>query len=263
MMIRRSAAAMVAILGVAAIAAAQPNVNSAKLNTRIFNDFPGSSLGSTNAYPGMVQISDANLVNTPPGGFANRHNWRVSADGGATNATFMNSHNYSLFADVTLSGTGNGEVGMQLSPWWSQNVDGVMMLNGVSGEVAMFGGRLPFYSFTAAQSVNYVKGTTVRFGFEYAARSNSAADPAQIRYWYNTLNSGWLNFDEGNPTEPFGTWGAVNDATAGGYLQVVGPETGAGNLIGTWENIAYVPTPGSMGVLALGGLLAARRRRRA
>jgi hypothetical protein len=262
MVMQRSAAVLVASLGLAAAAAAQPVVNGASLNTRIFNDFPNSTLGTTNTFPGVVRISDANLVNSPPAGFANRHNWRLSADGGATNATFMNSHSYSLFADVTLSGTGNGEIGIQLSPWWSQNVDGNLMLNGVSGEVAAFGGRLPFYSFTASQSVNYVKGTTVRVGFEYDANSNTAADPGAIRYWYGNLNSGWLNFDEGNPGEGFGSWGALNSATAGGYLQVVGAQTGTGDLVGTWANISYVPAPGSMGLLALGGLLAARRRRR-
>ena len=54
-------------------------------------------------------------------------------------------------ADVTLSGTGDGEAGLQISPWWSPNVDGRFNVRTPDGEVACFGGRLPFYSFTGDQ----------------------------------------------------------------------------------------------------------------
>lgn len=263
MTIHRSAAALVGCLGLAAVANAQPNVNGATLHTRVFNDFPNSTLGTTNAYPGVVQISDGNLVNTPPSGFANLHNWHLSANGGASDAVFNNGDMFSLFADVSLTGTGQGELGLQVAPWWSQNVDGRFNLRSTDGEVAVFGGRLPFYSFTAAQGVHYVGGTTVRIGIEYNPNGLSSASPAQIRYTYGGLDSGWLNFDEGNPMEPYGTWGMLDDARVGGYMQVFGAQTGTGTAIGTWGNISYVPAPSSLALLAAGGLLTSRRRRRA
>lgn len=254
----RSTSFLVAAFGLAAAAIAQPNVNSSKLNTRVFNDFPNSNLSTINNYPAQVQISDSNLVG---GGFANRHNFRLSTDNGATNAQFQNSDSFSIFADVTLSGSGNGEIGLQVSPWWDPNVSGVLFMNGSTGEVAAFDGRLPFYSFTASQAVHYTFGQTVRLGIEYAAHSNTAGDPGQIRYWYGALNSGWINFDQGNPAEGHGSYGVLSPAYVGGYMQAPGAAVGAGNLTANFTNIAYVPTPGVASLLAFAGLAASRRRR--
>jgi hypothetical protein len=256
---QRFAAAFVGIVGLGAAAVAQPNVNGAHLNLRVFNDFPTSTLATNNAYPAQVQISDTNLTGS---GFANRHTWHFSDDGGATDATFLNAHRFSFSADVRASGTGAGEVGLQLSPWWSLQADGQFMMNTTTGEVACFGGRLPFYSFTAAQAVHYTLGQTIRLGIEYDPHSLTAGDPGQIRYSYGALNSGWLNFDQGNPGEdpPHGLWGILNPAAAGGYMQVVGA-TSLNGLVGTWSNITYIPSPGVGAVLGLAGLMAARRRR--
>src|SRR5215471_13306846 len=139
-MINPRFAACAGVVGLAAAAVAQPNANSAKLNLRVFNDVPGSTLATNNAYPVQVQISDTNLLSAG----LNRHNWHFSTDGGATNAQFMNADRFSFFADVSATGSGPGEVGLQLSPWWSPEADGQFMLNAGTGEVACFGGRLPF-----------------------------------------------------------------------------------------------------------------------
>ena len=50
------------------------------------------------------------------------------------------------------------------------------------GEIAVFGGRLPFYSFTGSQGITYTKGDTVRVGVIYDPHSLSMADPATIQY---------------------------------------------------------------------------------
>ncbi len=54
------------------------------------------------------------------------------------------------------------------------------------------------------------------------------------------LNSGVLAFDEGNPNEPFGTWGILNNARVGGhhqaFLQNGNPNA---NLRATWNDIVY------------------------
>jgi hypothetical protein len=244
-----------AILAVSGAATASPIINGAKLNTRVFNDVGGSNLVTVNNYPTVVSFTEQN---SGPG--TNRHNFRLSSDSGATNAQFFNDNPFSIFSDVTLTGA-RGEAGLQVSPWWSPNVDGVLFMNGATGEVAAFGGRLPFYSFTAAQGVNYVLGSTVRLGIEYQPRDLNAANPGQIRYWYNNLNSGWINFDEGNPAEApvYGAFGVLNMATVGGYYQASGFPGYTGSAV--FGNIVYTPAPGAAAVLGLGGLVAARRRR--
>jgi hypothetical protein len=212
---------LLSMLGLFGTALATPDVNSAVLNTRIFDDCFTSTLTTINTYPALIAISDNWDCSS---GFANRHNWRFSTDG-ATNALFENDDSFSFEADMTISGSGNGEGGLQISPWWSQNVDGMFNVRTTDGEIACFGGRLPFFSFTGTFGVTYVKGTPIHLKVTYLANSNSMADPGTIEYevTYNavTYNSGVLNFDEGNPAEdpPYGLWGILNDATAGGHIQ--------------------------------------------
>jgi hypothetical protein len=143
----------------AGAAFATPAANSIVVKPRIFNDCPTSILTVVdNDFAGII-IDDANLTNFF-NRFANRHAWCFSTDN--TNAIdFQNGDGFSFCATVSANGSGNGEVGLRLSPWWSIDIDGVFMLNTVSGEIACFGGRLPFYSFTANHGQTYVKGTAV------------------------------------------------------------------------------------------------------
>jgi len=238
-------------------------IDSIKFNTRVFNDDPTSTLVTTDSYPALVRISDTPDTSS---GFANRHNFHL-ADAGVEHP-FANAEPSTYFADLTISGPGQGEAGLQLAPWWSPNVDGTFNFRTTDGEIAVFGGRLPFYSFTGSQGVTYVKGTTVRVGMLYDPNSLSAADPATIQYLLtigaNNYTSGPLAFDEGNPAEGYGSWGHLEDARIGGYVQVFISGSGAGNnLTATWSNIAYsVPEPTTFGLfgLAIFGLTAVRRR---
>ncbi len=263
---RVSAAASVAGIATMTVCAgtslAQPAIDSAVINLRIFNDDPTTTLTSVNNYATEITISDSKVGNNA--GFANLHNWRASADGGATAADFANGDSYSLFSDVTISGTGDGEAGLNLSPWWSPDVDGRFNLRTTDGEVAIFGGRLPFYSFTGSQGVTYVKGSMVRIGMIYDANSNSAGDPATIEYLYDdgtAYTSGPLAFDQGNPAEGFGEWGMLDSAQIGGYMQFFVAGDNTDGLSTTWGNISYIPAPGSLALLGLGALGAVRRRR--
>jgi hypothetical protein len=238
-------AAAVAILVAGAVAQsvqATPPINDAVIRPRIFNDCPSSILTTTNNYPMMVQIQDENLS---CGGFANLHVWRLSTDG-VDPAVFDNDSAFRLSADLTIDGTAEGEGGLQVAPWWSQDVDGRFNVRTTDGEIACFGGRLPFYSFTASHGITYTKGTTVRVEVVYLANGLSMADPATIEYIYEdntgTYTSGPLAFDEGNPDEdpPYGLWGMLNDARVGGYVQVF---LQAGNpdaaVTATWSNIDF------------------------
>jgi len=259
-------ALLVVALGFVVDASASPAVNGALLNLRVFNDDPISTVTPVNSYPSLISIRDdrhpASL------GWANRHNFRLSEDGGATEAVFLNGDPFEFSADVKITGTANTEGGLQLSPWWSKEVDGSFMINAGNGEIACFGGRLPFYSFTGNYGLTYTKGTTVNLGMQYFPGGLSAAVPGRVKYTVkvgaSTYYSPWLAFDQGNPAEdpPYGLWGDLNDARVGGYIQVpFGADPNWGQI--EFSNMSYAPTPepASLALLGLGALAAIRRKR--
>jgi hypothetical protein len=238
---------------------ASPVINSAVIKTRIWNDNPTSTVTTTNSYSSSLTIKDEQ---TASGGWANLHNFRLSADG-STPAIFANGDAFSFSADVTISGTGNAEAGLMVAPWWSSDTDGKFMINS-GGEIAVFGGRLPFYSFTSNYGLSYAKGTTVTMGVVYRPNSLSQSDPASIEYILTiagtNYSSGQLLFDQGNPAEGYGSWGMLDNTQVGGYFQ---PQVGTA---GNWEevtfaNMVYVPEPLTMTLLGLGSLLMVRRRK--
>lgn len=231
-----------AVLAYAATAyATTPVVNSAILKTRIFNDCAVSNLTTANNYPSSISIADDDPFGCS--GFANLHIWRYSGDG-TTAAQFPNNANWRICSDFSLSGRGEG--GLQMGPWWSQDTDGLFNVRSTDGEVAVFGGRLPFYSFTGSNGLVYVAGTTIHLEMIYKANGLSSAAPATIEYIavYNsvTYSSGPLPFDQGNPTEdpPHGQWGGLNDSAVGGHVKMfVFPGGEPHNATATWTNICF------------------------
>jgi hypothetical protein len=220
-----------------------PAPSGAIVNMNVFHDCPGSTNSFVNSYPAIVSITDSDDGCV---GWANRHTWNFSQDG-ITAAVFENCSHYKFGALVTIAGTGgNAEGGLMLCPWWSPNTDGQFMINAHTGEIACFGGRLPFYSFTAAYSLHYVQGTPIYMEIKYNPHSLSAADPGTIQYSliYNnvTYSSGALAFDQGSVAEdpPHGQWGELFPIIAGGYYQL--PENNGGtffNLTCSWEHINF------------------------
>ncbi|TPW13841.1 MAG: hypothetical protein FD129_1194 [bacterium] len=230
-----------AVVMAAPMAEATTTPTSASLHTRIFNDDPFSTLNTVNSYPASVLIEDTKFPGA--GGFANRHAWRFSTDG--TNPLeFNNGDHFRFCADLTIRGEGECEAGLQVNPWWSLMVDGMFNVRTTDGEIACFGGRLPFYSFTGNHGINYTKGNTIHLEVTYDPNSNTMADPATIEYRVgylaNNYSSGLLPFDEGNPGEdpPHGLWGMLSPATAGGHVQYfIGGSQGGVSVI--WENICF------------------------
>jgi hypothetical protein len=215
--------------------ATDPNPNSAVLKTYIFDNCPTSILTTVNNYPALINITDSKL---DCGGFANLHNWSFSEDG-ATAAVFNNDSGFTISAELTLAGTG-GEAGLRVSPWWSQDVDGRMNVRNTDGEVACFGGRLPFYSF----GLLYTVGGPITLTITYLPNDLTAGNPATIEYEVDYgahYTSGPLPFDEGNGAEGYGTWGMLDNARVGGYLQAFlqGGNPNA-NMSADWANITYV-----------------------
>jgi hypothetical protein len=267
---RIAAVALLFTFGLAVTAAyATPVVDSAIIKTRLWNDDSDSTLTTTNNYPSLISISDTVLDGDGEGGeWANRHNFRLSDNGGVSEAVFHNHHGFEFHADVTISGTANAEGGLNLSPWYSQDYDGVFMLRTDDGEISCWGGRLPFYNFTASQGLSYTVGETVRLGMIYSPNGLSEADPATIEYLItmggNDYTSGVLPFDMGNPEEdpPYGLWGMLNDARVGGYFV---PKIDVGNSANGAEidfaNMTFVPEPATLTLLGLAGLAVLRRRR--
>jgi len=235
-----------AALCFAGTAFALPTVNSIMTETRIFNTCPSTSIAVIDAEFALIDIYESN---NDCFGFANRHAWSFSGDN-TTMAQFNNNDGFLFCATVTGSGTGDGELGLRLSPWWSQNVDGTFMLNTRSGEIAIFGGRLPFYRFSdPPHSQPYVKGTTVRLQIEYHPNGLSAVSPGTIQYSLTNANgffqSPVLPFDEGNTAEdpPHGLWGILQPSTAGGYVQGYNGQGTPVDFRGTFANICYEAFP--------------------
>ncbi len=261
----RAGIAVFAIAGAALSASGRPD--GAHVNLRVWNDDSDSNASAVNNYPSSISIVDQNVNGDGVGGeFANRHNFRLSQ--GGVDEAFSNNVGFSFSADVQLDGPGFAEGGLNISPWWSQEVDGNFMLNTGNHEVAVFGGRLPFYSFTNSQGVHYTAGQKVRCGVIYNPHSLTAGDPGTIEYTYfdgvNSYTSGVIAFDQGNPAEdpPHGLWGLLNDYMVGGYympyIDTFAPDPSSAI---TFSNIDYVPAPGAAALLGLAGLVAGRRRR--
>ncbi len=207
----------------------------ADITTRIFNDCPSSTVTTGDSYPGVVWIKD--IMDPACDGYANLHIWDVSDDG-VVPATFENCSMYGLAATFVLEGA-HSEGGLRLSPWWSPNVEGRFMVNTATGEVACFGGRLPYYSFTAAYGVHYEPDLAARLEIVYNPGGLQESYPATIQYsltyqghWYLSPPF-WL--DQGNPAEdpPHGLWGQLYPTRVGGYFQ---PQCTPGEASYGWAN---------------------------
>ena len=109
---------MLVALGLTVASAwATPIPDSAVVNLRLWNDDSDSILTSGNLYPSSIYIQDLKLDGDGTGGeYANRHNFRLSDNGGISAMNLMNGDGFAFFADVTFSGTGNGEGGLNVSP---------------------------------------------------------------------------------------------------------------------------------------------------
>lgn len=242
--LRALAALALVALAAGAATAATPSPNSAVIKTRIFNDCPSSIVSTFNGYPGTIEITDSDLSCF---GFANLHNWRFSEDGVGP-AIFDNNSEFKFSATLVISGSGDGESGLQISPWWSPDVDGRLNVRTTDGEIACFGGRLPFYSFSGAPHLlRYVKGTPIGLEIKYHPHSLSKGDPATIEYIVtyggSPYSSGVLPFDEGNPSEPYGTWGMLDDAQVGAHLQVFMTPGTPSSVTASWLDISFNAGP--------------------
>lgn len=213
---------VVAGLGLTAVASATPAPNGAAIIERHFNDCVVTNLATTNLYPGSISFAEDNLLCA---GGANLHIWNFSEDGGISSAVFNNVDAFTFGATLVLESNGMGtEGGLRLSPWWDKNANGYFNVRLPDGEIACFGGVLPFYSFTGSHGLHYAAGEEIQLEIVYQPRCNTEEDPATIVYNVvyqgNSYSSGPLPFGNCTPGEEIhGCYGIMDDARAGGRIQ--------------------------------------------
>jgi hypothetical protein len=228
-------------------------INSVKVQTRRFNDFPSTTLSATNSYPALVSFQESGYTGS---GFANQHIASFSADGGATKYAFQNQDAFDISFNLNLA-VGSTAPRKEAGFRFDSLIGGEGFFRVASdGEVAAFGGFLPFHSFGGSA---YTPGTTVNLRMIYrpgVGTNPGAPVSATMEYLYNGISSGQLTM--GNLEN-----GIINGTVDGLFVQVQ-PNTNNPNEFANavFSNIVVaVPAPGTAGALALFGLLAARRRR--
>jgi hypothetical protein len=228
------------VLSVAAVlggAAGTPLVDSAVIRPRVINLCPGSLLTTTNDYPTSLVIDETRAE--PCGGYASMHTWRFSEDG-VSPAIFNNGDAFRFCADIILSGDGEAHFGLQISPWWGQDLEGRFELNDTTGFLQAYGGRLPPYLFD--HSLGYIRTTPIHFEMIYHTHGLSQFSPAtieyQVRYKTFEYTSGPLPFDRGPEGASYGEWGIQNQANVGGFVYFVTGQSGNRVRV-EWTNICF------------------------
>ncbi|HZW08403.1 MAG TPA: hypothetical protein VFF69_00730 [Phycisphaerales bacterium] len=244
-------AAIVAASGAAAVADVT-DIDSVQIQERRFNDYSGSTLVTTNNFPSLVRFDESNFGS---GGFANQHVAWFSGDGGASHYDFARTDRFVISLDVTLdvgSTSPRKEAGFRFDTF--QAGEAFFFVTS-DGEVAAFGGMLPFHSFGHV----YTPGSTASLSLIYTPDDDGDAfdgDASTFEYVYNGTSSGPLavsNLENG-----------ILDGTQGGfYVQNQPDDNNPSDFsVASFANISIaVPTPASGAVLALAGLGALRRRR--
>lgn len=272
-MLSRFGFAAVIVAGVAASALADDisASNGLYVQARFFNDFPTSMLtidgvdrpvAETFARPGMgtFHINEKFPAGTI-GNFANKHLGYLSKDGGATQLGMTGGQSWTLDFDVKITapaGQPRKEGALQIENPRTGFVDEGHILVASDGEVAVFGGAMPFTGF----GNSYTLGQTAHVTFKYFAPG--VQDP--------TLGAYQLIFSDpvlGVKDSGIKIWGVETDGTVGfnnGTKLAFVAQNQRNPIINdesdfVYSNIQVIPAPGAMTLLGLGGLVAGRRRR--
>jgi len=221
--------ALLAALVVGPPAAATPLVNSAVIRPRVINNCPGSSLTSVNNFAASIVIDDARSLPPCPG-VMNMHVWRFSDDG-ATPAVFNNRDSFRICTDlVATGGAGGGTAGLQISPSWAQDTEGLFEVSTLSGFIYATGGRLPYFEFTRSGDPAYQLGTPIHLEMVYSPSAPNFPAKMEYRVRYN-------NVDYTSGPLPFG--GIGDDARVGGHFVFDTASSGQYHMRAEWSNICF------------------------
>jgi hypothetical protein len=213
------------------------------VSERFFNDFPTTTLmitTSNSVNPGMAEIDERGF-DTGPGGFANRHDILLSADGGLTPNVFSISDPFTIKTEVTLDVGSNSprkEAGIRVNS--PVTGDAQFIINSDAGEIVAFGGGAPFFSFgNNGMGNGYTPGSTILMGMSYVPGS-----PGQVEYFIDRgmgmESSGlldWANLEGGPVGFNAGMYGQFSPADNNDFATL------------TFGNITYVPEPASIYLL--------------
>lgn len=261
--------ATIAFAAVAAIAPAQfqTKVNGAVVQTRVFNDFPMSTLVTVNNYPTQISFDDT-LTGTA-GTFANRHVFTFSGDQGATPLGLSGPNDFfNVSFDLTLTGTPAAprkEAGFMLRVNQLNQTAGIPVLdanfivNSDAGEIVAFGDPFAFTSLGNNASGNgYANGSTTRLGMRYFRDVDNLY---KIEFTGNgTSQTKRLTSFNGYD---FGTLGLPAGTSIDGYAQFQGAGTRGQAKFANIRPNNPVPEPASMAALGIGALALLKRRRKA
>lgn len=245
---KRAAFAIIAV-ACAAGAASQP-YNGLNVNSRVFNDFPTSTLNVTNAYPASLSIEESNFG---AGGFANRHMAWASEDGGATASDFDYGDGFDFCVTMNLnaSPTTGREAGI-MTDLFGFGFFGALG----NGEIAAFGSFLPFHSFGNV----YVNGTDVQLRMIYTPGAGENMLPQSTMEYIIDIGGGPISSGALAITNTEGGIPSAFNALVGVGIQSQGAPGGSSDVLFT--DFKFVPAPGTA-ALALSGIVLGARRRRA
>jgi len=271
------AAGALALTG-SAMAADFSSVNSLVSDLRVFNDFGNSTLVTSTVGTSASLDEGPFGLPTRDNPFANKHRFFLSNDG-ASRIGLTQSQGWEMSVDYRVStdfaGGNRKEGSIEFRVPLVNNDDPANPVNyfdegrvlvwstgGAAGEIAAFGGTMPFQGFGSP----YANGDTVRLRLIYVPGDgvpvtgpqatiqigyalNGGAEilgPANV--WGDTRSDGFTNGTEV-------AFVAQNSPLGGGtvgFNQIVNHD---------WNNLTIVPAPGAAVLLGLAGLAGIRRRR--
>jgi len=255
---------MLAGLAIAGSAAAQfGGINSlAEANYWYADYFGRSNLTVTNNGLSGIRYEDRNFTGS---GFANRHHAALAA--GGVPFQFSRQQSFQFDVDVIITGNAPTEAGiwMGTAPFFpnsaNANVGQFVLLPNNGGEIAAFGGTLPFFSNNQNPFDNGVPnppGNMARAArnqsFHLTMKYEWSATPS-IEYIVNGVSTGQLR----GFMDSFA--GIDTGSLMGVYVQGPNGNPSAGDVDVTYSNLSIIPAPSAVALLGLGGLVGMRRRR--
>ena len=246
----KTAAASLAAAGfmvlAGSVSAAVTDIDSVVIVERNWDDFPNSTLVTTNTYPTTVQFDESSF--DPPdlstNLYANQHQAWFSADAGATRYAFQNNEGWELSVDVNLDSLVDGsrrkEAGIRMDT--KIGGEGIFMVT-TDGEIASFGSFFPFNSTNSATEnfggsvTPYVTGTTVNLKLVYTPGDGVAATvPATMEFFVDGLSGG--SQDISNLEN-----GVIDGSELGFYAQnaIDADNIATDAVVTTFSNISLTP----------------------
>ncbi len=197
----KSAAAYSAVAGIfvlaGSVSAAVSDIDGVVIVERNWNDFPNSTLVTTNNYPTAVSFDESSfdppdLINIP-NPYANQHQAWLSDDGGSTRYQFQNSEGWELSVDInldTLITSPRKEAGIRMDT--KIGGEGLFIITS-DGEIAAFGSFFPFASTGIGDfgGTPYSVGSTVTMKMIYTPGDGGGGSvPATMEYIVNGISTG-------------------------------------------------------------------------